>query len=197
MPALTPRGYPYSIPTDPADIPQAIEDLATAIDLDVQARYDSIHPRAVFRLSSTSIVAFGQPVVTSTTNKTLPFELEDVNIGGGIQPLQGSTTRIVPQLPGFWWLHGAMVVPRAGATSRDLIGISIQDQSQILARNSTHLAPPASDGANLLTVSTGAFFNGTTDYIELVASVGGTPTPGVGNLNIRSRYLVGMRMTET
>lgn len=198
MPANTSRGYPYSLPTDPADIPGAIQDLAGAVDVDVEARADSIHPRPTFRLSSTSTVRFTTTVPGSFNNRFLPFEIQDVIVGGAILPLQGSTTRIVPQLPGFWWFHGSMAIPRAGATQMDMIGLTMQTNSQVLARNSTHLAPPLADVNNLLSVSAGSFFNGTTDYVELM----GTANPitvGVGqpSMNIIRRYLVGTRMTET
>lgn len=36
------RSYPYPDPTDPADFPQGMQDLAEAVDLDVQALVDSV-----------------------------------------------------------------------------------------------------------------------------------------------------------
>ena len=197
MPAFTPRGYPYSVPTDPADVPGAIQDLAEAIDPDIQARADAIHARPAFRLSSTSPVVF-PTWIAFTNNQRLPFENQDALVEGAIAPIQGSTGRIVPLLPGFWWFHASWSFPRTGATLMNFLGISLQTSTQVLARNSTHIAPPLSDGANNMTVSAGTFFNGTTDYIEVIGSANVT-TPGAGNpaMTIRNRYLFGMRMRES
>lgn len=197
MPATTPRGYPYAIPTDPADIPAALQAFAEAVDVDVQARADSIHPRPTFRLSSTSVVAF-PTWISFFQNRTLPFENQDVLVEGAIEPVSGSLDRVTPLLPGYWWFHGAMVVPRSGATFMDMIGLTLQTGSQTLARNSTHLPPPVSDGTNLLHVSGGAFMNGTTDYVQLVGAAHvATPASGNPQMSIRSRYLFGTRMTES
>lgn len=197
MPGTTPRGYPYAIPADPADMPAATQALAEAIDLDVQARAESVHPRAAFRLSSTSGVAFPS-WIAFVQNRVLPFENQDALVGAAITPLAGSVDRVTPLLPGFWRFYGAMVVPRAGATLMDEIGITLQTGTQVLARNNTHLPPPVSDGTTLMHVKAGGFFNGTTDYVQLVGTAHvTTPTVGVPQLTIRSRYLFGARMTES
>jgi len=197
VPLTTARGYPYSIPTDPTDVPQAIESLALAVDADVQARDASIHARPVFRLSSTSSVPFYATAVF-TMNRVLPLEVEDVNVGGAITPIGGiSQSRITPMLPGYWWFQAAMTFPRSGATSMDFIGITLQTNTQILARNATPMAPPPSDGANNLSVSGGSYFNGTTDYVQLIGtSHAASPAPGSPSMVVRNRYLLGMRMTE-
>ena len=197
MPANTPRGYPYSLPADPADVPGAIQDLAEAIDPDMQARVDDIHRRPTFRLSANTPVVFSA-FVGFLQVKQLPFEVVDVNVEGAIPAISGGVGRIVPQLPGFWWFQAAMTIPRAGATFMDTITISMQTATQVLTRNTTHLAPPVSDGANLLTVTAGTFFNGTTDYIEVMGQAHSiTPTANVPSLTIRNRFLLGRRMTES
>lgn len=197
MPATTSRGYPYSLPADPTDIPAAIEALAEAVDADVQARADSIRPRPAFRLGSTSAVTF--PTWTSfTVSKRLPFETQDALVGGAIAPVNGAVDRVVPLLPGFWWLQAYMVIPRAGGSLMDMIGITLQTGATVLARNSTHVPPPPSDGTNLLSVSVGAYFNGSTDYVEMMGTAhAATPAVGQPQMTIRNRYLFGMRMTES
>lgn len=197
MPAFTPRGYPYSVPTDPADVPQAIQDLAEAIDPDAEAQADSIGPREVFRLSSTTVVSFAS-WVTFTISPPMPFDVMDANVGDALPTINGPTTRITPRLPGFWWFQGSITYPRASGATRDLFGVTLrQNGSFTMGRNATHLRPPASDGGNNVACSAGAFFNGTTDYLELlghsraISSVFGSP------MNVRNRYLLGMRMTTS
>lgn len=196
MPAFTPRGYPYSLPADPADVPEAIQDLAEAIDPDVQARADSVGSRAVFRLSSTTIVQF--PSIFSTTmNIPLPFDIIDAQVGSPLAQFNGPTYRITPRLPGFWWLQGSITYPRAGA-SKDLYGVTLRQNGNVtLGRQSSHISIPTTDGSKNLTCTAGAFFNGTTDYVEIVGSVRNDVPAPVSPMNVRRRYLLGVRMTET
>lgn len=197
MPSFTPRGYPYSDPTDPADVPQAIEDLAEAIDPDVQARADSISPREMFHLTSTTVVAFpsGAPF---TVSAAMPFDVVDANVGGSIAPFSTPTERIVPLLPGFWWFQGSVTFPRASAANRDLYGVALRQNSSVtLGRSASHIRPPAADGSNNIACASGAYFNGTTDYVELLAFTRVTAIVVGSPMNIRRRYLVGMRMTTT
>lgn len=198
MPATTPRGYPYSIPTDPADVPTAIEDLAEAIDVDVQARADSIHARPAFRIMGTEPVTYF-PQLPFAQNYRQPFNLQEAIVGGAIAQSSGSVQQIIPQLPGFWWFHGTIIIPRAGSAGiMQTVGITLQTGAGVLARNSSHIMPPESDGTNAISVSTGAFFNGTTDYIEMLGTARViTSTTGVPQMVVRRRYLVGMRMTES
>lgn len=198
MPATTPRGYPYSIPGDPADVPTAIQDLAEAIDADVQAREDSIHPRPAFQLTGTESVTYasGGPL---TKNFAQPFNTQGALVGAAIDPVTGSLTRIIPQLPGFWWFSGTLTLPRAGSAGQiQTFDMTLQTAAGVLGRNGTHLMPPASDGSNDITVNTGGFFNGTTDYIEMIGGATYiTSVPSGQSLVIRRRYLFGMRMTES
>lgn len=197
MPALTPRGYPYSLPADPTDIPEAIQDLAEAIDLDVEARADSVGPREVFRLSSTTVVPFSSTNIF-TSNQVMPFDVIDTNVGGGIATFSGPTTRITPRLPGFWWFQGSITFPRSSAANRDLYGVTLRQNGSItLARAASHIRPPASDGSNNITCTAGTYFNGTTDYIELLGSSRVVAFATGSPMNVRRRYLLGMRMTTT
>lgn len=197
MPAFTPRGYPYSLPGDPADVPGAIQDLAEAIDPDVQARADSIGPRAVFRLSSTTIAIFPLPV-PGTLTYPMPFDVIDTQVGAPLAPFNGATARITPRLPGFWWFQGSITFPFAGSANRDLFGVTLRQNGNVtLGRQSSHISIPAADGSKNLTCTAGTYFNGTTDYIEVLGSSRVT-LPAVGSsMNVRRRYLLGVRMTET
>ena len=198
MPALTPRGYPYSVPGDPADIPQALEDLALAVDTDVEAVSQTIIARPAFRLTGTTAV--NMPLVVPSPsafdNAVMSFNQTDAVTGGAMTPLAGPVTRVIPALPGFWWIQGIVTIPRAGAANLDAIGVSIQTASTTLVRHNTHIVPPATDGANNLVVTSGVFMNGTTDYLEMVVTINKTAT-SLGSFTINRRYLFGVRMTET
>lgn len=197
MPAFTLRGYPYSLPADPADVPQAIQDLAEAIDPDVQARADSVGPREVFRLTGTAPISFSSTFPFSST-RVMTFENVEANVGNGLVPFSTPTERIVPTLPGFWWFEGGITFPRASGANRDLYGVTLrQNGSVTLARNATHIRPPASDGSNNLSCAAGTYFNGTTDYIELIASSQVIAVATGSPMTIRSRQLLGMRMTTS
>lgn len=197
MPANTSRGYPYSIPSDPADVPAATEALARAVDLDVQARDASIHQRAAFRYSSITPVSF-YPGIPFVQNRALPFDYEDLNVGGAVVPFGSQIVQITPQLPGFWWFQASMTFPRSGATFMDTIGITLQTETSVLARNSTHVAPPVSDAGNNISVSAGTYMNGTTDFVQLLGMAHAiTPAPGNPLMTVRRRYILGYRMTES
>jgi hypothetical protein len=193
----TSRGYPYSIPSDPADVSAAIEDLATAVDADVQARADSIHPRPAFRLGATEPISF-PAWTTVTTTQRLTFQTQDELVGGAIDPVTGSVGRIVPRLPGFWWIQASMVIPRSGAVSMDQIGLTIQTGTTVLARTSTHLPPSPSDGVSNISTQAGTYFNGTTDFVEVMGTTHvATPSVLTPTMIVRNRYIYAMRMTES
>jgi hypothetical protein len=195
MPAFTPRGYPYSLPADPVDIPQDIEDLATAIDLDVEAVANTITARPMFRLTGTTPISF--PLnIAAIEDLSMFFDRVDANVGGALTPLSGPTRRIIPALPGFWWVQCTITIPRAGSTNLDAIGASLQTPTETLVRHNTHIPPPASDGSNNLVVTSGVFMNGTTDYFELIASINRTVLT-LGSFTIDRRYMLAFRMTES
>jgi hypothetical protein len=196
MPAFTPRGYPYSIPTDPAKVAGAIQALAEAIDPDVQARADSVGPRATFRMSSTTIITFPS-TIPLTLDLNMPFDVLDASVGDAVAVPNGPTARITPRLPGFWWFQGSITFPLGGAANRDLYGVSLRKNgTTVLGRGSSHISIPATDGSKNITCTAGAFFNGTTDYLELIGSSRVTLAAVGSGMNVRRRYLLATRMTE-
>lgn len=195
MPAPTPRGYPYSIPTDPADVPQAIQDLAEAIDVDVQAVTNTISARPAFRVSGGPTVSIPTAVVAPLA-AVLSFDSTDMVVGGAIDPLPGATSYITPQLPGFWWFQGTLLIPRTGVTSMDRVGMTLETATETLVRTTTHVPPPVADATNALVCNVGAYFNGTTDYIRMFVETN-VPAFVLGRAEFRSRYLLGFRMTES
>lgn len=198
MPLTTPRGYPYSVPSDPADIPAALEAMARAVDADVQTRGEEIHARPMFRFGSSNTPISFYAAFTTTQTRALTFQTQDALVGDAADPVSGSVSRITPRLPGFWWFSAAFVYPYAGSSYLDLIGISLQTATTTLARHSTHQPTPQSDANNNLSVSAGTYMNGTTDYVQIMAHAHAPAAVfGAPPTTIRNRYVFGMRMTET
>lgn len=194
MPATTPRGYPYSLPADQTDVPGAIQDLAEAIDVDAQAVADTVGPREAFRVSGLTTLSL-TTAMPFTVGRTLTFENVDFNVGDAMPPM-GPLTDIVPQLPGFYWIEASLTLPRERSTLLDLMNLRLQTATETLVSTAVHYAAASSDGGQNIQVQTGAYFNGTTDYVRAMLTIHAT-TPVVGNFRFRGRYLSMMRMTES
>lgn len=80
MPANTPRGYPYPLYTDPHDFPDAMSDLANAVDTDVQAQIalQTNH----LNQPSARVTATGALVIASNTDVTLTWATEEYDNAG-------------------------------------------------------------------------------------------------------------------
>jgi len=194
MPAFTVnRNYPYSIPTDPADVAQALEDLARAVDADVENIADTIGARPLARVRGTTPQSFGSTIETIP----LTFALTDLNVGGAIAPLGGTPTTITPLLPGFWWAVGTLAYPTAGASSLNNIGLRLQKSGSnaLGSRQNTHVQPPTSDGVRNFCVSMGSFMNGTTDTFALQGFI--NRASGTATYTVYDRALTIFRMTES
>lgn len=194
MPATTPRGYPYSIPGDPAKVPRALQSLAEAIDTDVQNVAATVAPRPAFRVSSVSTQSIST-WTTFTLSRFLPFDTVDFSVGGALGAL-GTTTDIVPQLPGFYWVEASITLPREGGTVLDLMNLRLQNATETLTSSSVHLPAASADGGQNLQVQTGAYFNGTTDYVRAVLTTHASSS-SPGRYSFRGRYLTMTRMTES
>lgn len=151
------RNYPYSQPTDPADVPQAIEDLANAIDLDMAAVTATVLTRRTARvrgLASAGRQFFPPSVATECT-----FDFIDVD-NAGIVDLGSHNTRLTPTSAGLWAVWGAIEVPNAFAWG-DELGLR-KNGAEI-----TRFTPHDDDyGGNsvMRTIAGMAPMNGTTDY---------------------------------
>lgn len=194
MPGTTFRGYPYSLPGDPADVPNAIRDLAEAVDLDAQTVADSVEPREMFHIAGNTAVSV-PTWAAFPFSVPLSFNIVDVNVGNALPPM-GPLVDIAPQLPGFYWITASITFPADRSSLMDLMGISLQTATETLVSNAMHGAFPALDAARNLQVQTGAYFNGTTDYVRAyLRAQSGTLT--AGSYTIRNRYLTMTRMTDS
>lgn len=195
MPANTVnRGYPYSIPGDPADVAGALQALADAVDSDVTALQGLGRPRAVARVR-------GITPVTTTANPAfpmLPFELVDFNVGGAIEPLTDGTVRVL--LPGLWFAVATVVyVSAAGSSTINYVGASIvhQDTNDEVGIFSTHTT--SFTGLVRTADIGGAQFMGDPSLNDNKLFIRGEVrrTSGTVPHTFRDRTLTVMRMTES
>lgn len=162
------RGYPYSQTTDPADVPDAIQDLAEAIDLDMQARFDSVLPRRTARVRGLSTA--GRQFFPATTQTELTFDFIDVD-NAGIVDLGSFPTRLTPTSPGLWGFWGSIEVPNSLANGYELM---IRKNGAELTRYTPHDSDPQGETV-MRTISTVGTANGTTDYFTMTFNPIATP----------------------
>lgn len=192
MPAFTVnRGYPYSIPTDPADVPQALEDLARAVDTDVTNLEATIGVRPQARVRGvTPIVVDGL-----STSADLTFELVDYNINGAIAPLSTNDTTVNPLLDGVWAMIGTLNYAQPGSVNIDSLGVEIFVGGVLVAQTITHRHPTIAQGTVKLDTVGIQFNNGLSDAIQMRAIV--TRSAGTTPMTFRDRSLTLMRMTQS
>ena len=203
MPGATPnRAYPYPVPADTTSIPGDIQSLAEAIDADLCTLTASIPVRPALRIRGTD------PVVCSTflplnTGEELPFDTVDFNTG---IPFFASTFTVVnegvqwqirPQLAGFYHVIGTVAIPRpTTGTSRNMLAVSILKNHLVVAKNSNHLQPSASDGIRTGSSRIGIHMNGTTDSMSLMFS-SSVAAGGLDAYTVTERTLTIVRMSPT
>lgn len=122
MPGFTAnRSYPYSVPADPADVPQAIQDLAEAIDVDLTqiTAGPNQRPMAVLRGTQNRTVPPG--------SLSVPFVWDAVDYNNGaVDPatLGGDTIQLTDN--GLWLVVATVVCPPSVGAGLLSYGLSIQ-----------------------------------------------------------------------
>lgn len=192
MPAFTPnRNYPYSLPTDPADVPAAIQALAEAVNDDVDNLESIIGTRPMARVRGTTPLT----IVNPNTVLTLPFELIDFNVNGAIAPLEGDGTIVRPLLPGVWLMVATMNFPQPGASTVDAIGLEV-DMNFIVGEVATHRHPTVAQGTMQLDATGfGIAVDGINDQAFIRGFIG--RASGTAPQTIRDRTLTLFRMTQS
>lgn len=186
MVAFTPnRNYPYAQTTDNADVPQDIEALARAIDLDMAAVTATVLPRRMARVRNLSTVKQFFPASVQTE---LTFDFLDVD-NAGITDLGNEPTRLTPTSAGLWFFWGALEVPNALANGDELM---IRKNGSELTRYTPH------DDDNLgetvmRTIATVGTANGTTDYFTMTFN----PIAAVNEYRISNKHFACFRLTNT
>ncbi|MFK3734079.1 hypothetical protein ACI2LJ_27860 [Streptomyces sp. NPDC088090] len=194
MPAFTVnRGYPYPVPTDPTDVAGDIQDLAEAIDADLQALQASVGSRPMARVRGITPVTL-EGATADFAN--LPLELVDFNVGGAIAPLTGSNVQIL--LPGMWLAVATFIYSTPGGSNVASIGMDIVDATNVgIGRVNTHLPPAVPETQRNMDVSGMTLVvPGALDTLRLQAEVrrfAGATT----SMTFRDRTLTLLRMTES
>lgn len=184
MVAFTPnRAYPYSQTTDPADVPQAIEDLANAIDLDMQERIDSVLPRRMARVRNLSTVKQFFPATTQTE---LEFDFVDID-NADIEDLGAQPSRLTPTSPGLWAFWGSIEVPNSFANGYELM---IRKNGLELTRYTPHDSDPNGETV-MRTIATVGTANGTTDYFTMTFN----PIAATSEFRISNKHFGCFRLT--
>jgi|GEM_PF-6336476 len=215
MPANTVnRGYPYSLPTDPADVAGALQSLAESIDADVCALQDGLTGRPVARFRGTGSYASPSPTHPVNSPPTpytdrIPFNVEDFNTANVVMLSADVGQRLIwPQDPGFYFALATVAVPpltTAGATVVYLgLQIRLADGTNPTSlvpaprlAGISNSAPVGGDDRNmrLMALGCGTFMNGTTDAfsVEFRADT----TPDVAEYVISERTITILKMTTS
>jgi len=191
------RNYPWPNPADPADVPQALEDLALAVDTDVQFQYDRITTRSVakaWRVSSPTYLN------TWPSGSGIYLILDDgfqINTNAAVE-LSG--TRFYPREPGFWLFNASLAWPVVGLTSPYPQGRHVEiwaNNTTLLGRDSFNDDIPVADVSTETVAAGGRFMNGTTDYVQLAARVFSNNGADIPKVWLNTRALTGIRMTPS
>jgi hypothetical protein len=194
MPGLTVnRGYPYSVPTDPADVAGAIQDLAEAVDADLQTLQALVGPRPMARVRGVTPVTLAGATADFAD---LPLELVDFTVGGAVAPLTGSNVQVL--LPGMWLAVATFIYSVPAGPNVASIGVDIVDASNVeVGRVNTHLFPAVPEtGRNMDASGMALIVPGLLDTLKLRAEVrrfAGATTA----VTFRDRTLTLLRMTES
>lgn len=185
MVAFTPnRAYPYSTPTDPANVPEAIQALAESIDLDMQDLSDSIVRRPFCKVRSNTAQTFPADQVTEAE-----FDFVEIDTAA-ISNLGVDPTRLIPTSAGFWLVWGAMDVGLDQSVTRDLF---LRFNGGDLTRYAVHQNDPSGTAGQMMSAAAMAFCDGVSDYFTMTFN----PTGGLDDYRIRNKQMACWRLTNT
>jgi len=214
MPAFTAnRGYPYSVPTDPVDVPGALQALAEAIDTDVCALQAGVTGRPVARFRGTGTFPSASPTHPVNTppapySDRIPFDTTDFNTAnvtlGSAEPGQ---RLIFPEDPGFYFALATVYVPLLTAAATTLfMGLQIRrgdftnPTSLVTAPRlggCSHNTPVETHDRNVrvMSLGIGVFMNGTTDAFSVEWRA--DTSPDVSEYVIGERTITILKMTQS
>ncbi|MEU7074747.1 hypothetical protein AB0B30_32430 [Streptomyces narbonensis] len=145
MTSFTPNQFiPYSDPTDPTDIPNALKDAAEQIDFSLGVQEDRGRPRAMAQVLGTITNAIpGVMASGNLTWQTIDFNTVDVTAStptNAIQPLiSNTTTAITVNRPGFWFIYGTVqAMTTVPAANIDELGLEILLNNSATPTNCRH-----------------------------------------------------------
>lgn len=194
MPANTVnRSYPYSIPADPADVPQAMEDFANAVDVDVQSQWDRLTRRPVAKAWSTTPQTF-QIITTGAPSRTVRFDNFQVNTDN-FATLSGG--RVTPSLPGFYFVIASVSFgkPSGAVTPTHIATVIVANNTSVVSRSGLNGNTLTADNTSEIVAAGGRFMNGTSDFFTTVFELVAPATVPIYTVYTRSLTLI--RMTTS
>jgi hypothetical protein len=158
------RNYPYPDPTDPADFPQGMQDLAEAVDTDVQALVDSL------AFTPFCVVTASVPQsVSSATTTELKYDTVTYD-NDSIANLGADAYGLTPPTSGLYFLHFSCRVPDLNAVGSGKIDAFLRVAGADFGR-STHAENPTGDPR--MTVSGFAILTGSERVAGTINMVSG------------------------
>jgi hypothetical protein len=215
MVAFTPnRAYPYATPTDPADVPAALQALAEAIDDDVCALQNGLVGRPVARFRGTGPFASASPTHPFNSPPTpyadrIPFNVVDFNTANVTMfPTDVGQRLIFPEDPGFYFALATVLVPPLTVAGATVVNLGLQIRRGDATNPTSLVTAPRLAGINnpanvsfddrnmrLMSLGTGAFMNGTTDAFSVEWRA--DTTPDVSEYVISDRTITILKMTTS
>lgn len=194
MPTPTPnRGYPAPVPSDPADIPAAMQAIADAVDTDLATYAPQILARPFFRMTASA-----PQVMPFTTVADLVFTDLEENTNGAL-PIPPVMPVSSVRLPTGYWLVTATAaygIPGGGGTLDEVTLRLINNGVQgILSGSTVHSTPSATDGSRTLSTTmlcTGNSFDDTRVVFSINKVGGINPTA----YNVFSRSLTATKVAD-
>lgn len=187
MVAFTPnRAYPYSTPTDPADIAGAIQALAESIDLDVQDMFDTLTRRPFCKVRSDTSV---RQVFPADQTTELQFDFVEIDTAG-VSNLSVEPTRLTPTSAGFWFVWTAIEAPLG---VMDLRNFFLRVNGGDLTRYGQQSSGPAVAVGQMMTMGAMAFMDGVNDYFTATFN----PQGFSADAKIRNKQMACFQLTTS
>lgn len=195
MPGATPfRLYPYPVPTDATDVAQDIEDLAQAVNTDMEALALRVSGRPVARARGITPVTHVGP---GTTTLPLPLEVIDFNQNGAIAPLTSGGIEILQE--GFYFIIATAIYRSNGPGSQvDRVHVAVLDSAGAgMAENSIHQTIFIAEGSRQMDLGGSVVIDPSTgaNTLRMESIVG--RAAGSDSFTFLDRTLTVLRMTES
>lgn len=204
MTGFTPNfNLPYAQPTDPADVPTYLQLLAEGVAAQLAIQEQRGRPRYMAQFLGT----ITNTVPGTSTLGTFTWQTTDFNAFypdffpvPAVQPIGDdvSTTALKINLPGFWFIFGAVQIPSLPASANvDELGVEILvngTASPQQCRSSTHETTTAGDPTHLLDASAGVLLT-SGDTVGLRGLV--RRSSGAAGVSFGRRSITLLRMTQT
>lgn len=167
MPGTTPNyAFPYPLPADPADMPEALRTLAEAIDGNLRFWEDRARPRYMAQFLGT----IPNTIPGTSTLGSFTWQITDFNTSmpnapfpdPAVQPVvDPATFELTVNFPGFWFVFASVqanqTTPAMNIAELGVEFLKNGSASPQQSRSSTHNVTAAGDPTHTLDASAGMF----------------------------------------